>query len=70
MSLAITINAILSVAVLVVIVGPIVWAIRTWHRDELVQIAKRRQARHAPAYAARPARDRQYEPPHVAGPLN
>ena len=48
MTLAITINVILSLLVFVLIVGPILWAIRTHHRHELVVIARTRRGTHLP----------------------
>jgi len=57
----ILLNVILCSAVLVAVVAPLLWAIRTAHRDQPA-IAKARLTRRPAAYAAARARRRQYTP--------
>jgi len=57
----ILLNVILCSAVLVAVVAPLLWAIRTAQRDQPA-IAKARLTRRPAAYAAPRTRRRQYKP--------
>jgi hypothetical protein len=62
MTLAIIINAVLSAAVIIGVVAPLVWAIVTQHRHETIVVATSRGTHQAPAPATRRRRRRLSEP--------
>ena len=62
MTIVIILNVILCAAVVVGVVGPLVWAIVTQHRDEPDTVLATRGTRRVPVRVARRGRRRLLEP--------